>query len=280
MCDQKKRTDIDSYPLGYSEDEARRLAMQGDFLGDLTEDVLRRAGICVGMNVLDVGCGVGDVSMLVRRLVGAEGSVLGIDRAASSLEIARRRAAMAGLANLEFEAADLCSFETTQKFDAVIGRFILLYVPDPVTALQHLQRRLKPGGILAFQELDISQAAQVPPSGLFERTVDLIRATFAASGVEREMGSKLVDTYRRAGLPWPHMVASARAEGGPQSPIYEYFARTLASVLPMTERAGLASAAEIDIKTLAERIRADAVENHRITYSPRLIGAWTRVRTD
>jgi ubiquinone/menaquinone biosynthesis C-methylase UbiE len=84
--------------------------MQGDFFSHLTEDVLRQAGICTGMQVLDVGCGVGDVSLLVRRLVGAEGSVLGIDRGASSAETARPRAAMAGMANLRFETADLFSF--------------------------------------------------------------------------------------------------------------------------------------------------------------------------
>jgi ubiquinone/menaquinone biosynthesis C-methylase UbiE len=268
---------MESYPLGYSEEEARRLAMQGDFFSDLTEDVLRRAGICAGMQVLDVGCGVGDVSLLVRRLIGAEGSVLGIDRGASSVETARRRAAMAGMANLQFETADLSSFEATQRFDAVVGRFVLLYVPDPVTAVRHLARSLKSGGILMFQEMDMSHAAQMPASDFFERTVGLIPATLATAGVEREMGSKLMHTFRRAGLSWPHMIAGARAEGGPQSPIYEYLARTLASLLPMTERAGLASAEEIDIETLADRLRADAVANERITYSPRLVGAWTRV---
>jgi cyclopropane fatty-acyl-phospholipid synthase-like methyltransferase len=53
-----------SYPLGYSEDEARRLAAQGAFFEDLTGDVLHRAGIGPGMHVLDLGCGVGDVSFL------------------------------------------------------------------------------------------------------------------------------------------------------------------------------------------------------------------------
>jgi hypothetical protein len=61
------------------------------------------------------------------------------------------------------------------------------------------------------------------------------------------------------------MIASARAEGGPQLRIYDYLAGILASLLPMTERAGLASAEEIDIKTLAARLRADAVENGRVT---------------
>ena len=76
------------YPLGYTEHEARRLAEQGALLEELTAEVFRRAGVRAGMTVLDIGCGVGDVSLLVARLVGPKGAVLGIDRAASSVHSA------------------------------------------------------------------------------------------------------------------------------------------------------------------------------------------------
>ena len=55
--------DAHDYPLGYSHHEARRLAEQGALLEDLTQDMLRRAGLEHGMQVLDIGCGVGDVSL-------------------------------------------------------------------------------------------------------------------------------------------------------------------------------------------------------------------------
>jgi 2-polyprenyl-3-methyl-5-hydroxy-6-metoxy-1,4-benzoquinol methylase len=55
------------YPLGYSAHEADRLEKQGLFLNELTEEVLRRAGMRPGMRVLDVGCGMGDVSLLAAR---------------------------------------------------------------------------------------------------------------------------------------------------------------------------------------------------------------------
>src|SRR5271154_6128181 len=80
------------YALGYTEDEARRWAQQAAFFEELTADVLRRAGIRSGMRVLDLGCGVGDVSLLASRMVGASGAVLGIDRSPTSVETARRRA--------------------------------------------------------------------------------------------------------------------------------------------------------------------------------------------
>jgi len=65
------------YALGYSAAEFRRLERQAGHYRELTEDVLVRAGICRGMRVLDVGCGVGDVSLgggrsqPCRRLIGS-----------------------------------------------------------------------------------------------------------------------------------------------------------------------------------------------------------------
>ena len=69
---------------------------KGRLLHDLTEDVLRRAGIGPGVRVLDIGCGVGDVSLLAGKLVGPTGLVLGVDRSADSIDIAQRRATEAG----------------------------------------------------------------------------------------------------------------------------------------------------------------------------------------
>src|SRR5690606_4206862 len=91
-----RRASADGYALGYSEHEFRRLEMQSRIIGDLTEDVLQRAGIRKGMRVLDLGCGVGDVSLLAAWLVGPSGFVLGVDRSADALAAARRRAREAG----------------------------------------------------------------------------------------------------------------------------------------------------------------------------------------
>ena len=78
------------------------LVLQSPFYGDLTERLFRTAGLQPGMRVLEVGCGVGDVSLLAARIVGPGGSVLGVDRAADSIETARGRAREAGLENVAF----------------------------------------------------------------------------------------------------------------------------------------------------------------------------------
>jgi len=268
--------DAHDYPLGYSDHEARRLAEQGALLEDLTQDMLRRAGLQHGMRILDIGCGVGDVSLLAAKMVGPEGQVLGIDRAASSVETARRRARSLGVANARFEEADVTSFDSDQRFDAIVGRLVLLFLREPAGALQRLSRKLTPGGIMAFQEIDIPQMAQSPPSELFMQVRRWIIETFAAAGNELEMGSRLYSTFVRAGLPGPEMIAAAGVGCGPKPFGHEYYAHVLRSLLPTAERYGITTAAQAGIDTLATRLLEDALANERVTFLPRMVSAWTK----
>lgn len=77
------------YVLGRSEAESQRLIQQSGFMRTSTERVFRKAGITTGMRVLDLGCGVGDVSFLAAEIVGPTGSVVGIDSARTARESRR-----------------------------------------------------------------------------------------------------------------------------------------------------------------------------------------------
>jgi len=265
----------DEYPLGYSELEARRLAEQGAMLEGLTSDVFRRAGLREGMTALDIGCGVGDVSLLAARLVGPKGAVLGIDRAASSVQTAHSRASALGIAQARFEQADLASFETDQAFDALVGRLVLLYLPDPAWTLKRLSQKLRPGGIVAFQEFDMTAVSQVPAGPLFVKVRSWLLAAFTAAGAQLDMGTKLYSSFLRAGLPPPGMTAATLIACGPDTKGYRYMVGVLRSLLPLIERNGIASAAEIDIDTLAVRMHEDALIHERVMFLPRVVGAWT-----
>lgn len=270
-------SDLHGYPLGYSAEEARRLTMQAAMLEEHTADLLRRAGLAPGMRVLDLGCGVGDVSMLAARIVGESGSVLGVDRAASSLELARHRAAALGAVQVRFIQAEIDTFATEERFDALIGRLVLLYLPEPAGILRRLTPLLDPGGIVAFQEYDMSQCAQAPPSTLFTQARRWLLDAFVAGGAELDMGTRLYSTFLRAGLPSPTMIAASRVECGPAAQGYEYLTGVMRSLLPLIERSGIASAEQVGIDTLAQRLREDAVSHERVMFPPRVVGAWTRI---
>jgi len=263
------------YPLGYSELEARRLAEQGALLEEFTADVFRRAGLREGMTVLDIGCGVGDVSLLAARLVGPKGAVLGIDRAASSVQAARGRATALGVAHARFEQADLASFETDHIFDALVGRLVLLYLPDPADTLKRLSQYLRPGGVVAFQEFDMTATSQVPAGELFVKVRSWLLAAFTAAGAQLDMGTKLYPTFLRAGFPAPDMTAATAIVCGPVPTGYHYPVGVLRSLLPLIERTGIASATEIDIDTLAVRMHEDGLRHERVLFLPRVVGAWT-----
>ncbi|MFN0092543.1 MAG: methyltransferase domain-containing protein [Acidimicrobiales bacterium] len=90
-----------SYRLPRSAAETRRLMRQHQLYAPLTRAFFVGAGIAAGMTVLDLGCGAGDVSLLVAELVGPRGRVVGVDADEAILATARQRAASAGWEQVE-----------------------------------------------------------------------------------------------------------------------------------------------------------------------------------
>src|SRR5215469_7642185 len=84
----------------------------------LTERMLTAAGIKRGMHVLDVGCGVGDVSFLLAGIVGIEGSITGVDLDGEAIKVADDRRAAQGLDNVAFHQSDARFLGPGQLFDA------------------------------------------------------------------------------------------------------------------------------------------------------------------
>ena len=64
-------------------------------------------------------------------------------------------------------------------------------------------------------------------------------------------------------------------ESGPDSPVYAWVAQTTRTLLPLMERAGVATAA-VGLDTLADRLREEIVATDATVVLPPLIGAWAR----
>src|SRR5262245_25635629 len=155
------------YILGHSDAETRRLILQHQIYGPITRRFFQAAGIGPGMKVLDIGSGAGDVALLAADLVGPRGRVVGVEMNAHILETARARAEAAGWSNVTFVAGDLRDVQLDSDFDAVVGRWVLMYLPDPAAMLRQLVARVRSGGIVAFHENDFTyRPAVLPPSDL------------------------------------------------------------------------------------------------------------------
>ena len=262
------------YVLGHAARELERLIRQAAFYGDLTEHTLKLAGLRPGMKVLDLGCGAGDVSLLAASIVGASGSVTGVDMSAETVALARSRASQAGATNVTFEAGDITGLAYERTFDAVIGRLIVMHLGDKVAGVRAFRRYLKPGGLLYFQEFCRPGLASTPPVALYDECIRIIEETFVRAKIELWMGMQLARVYRAAGLPDPKMLGMSRVETGADSTVYGYVAQTMRTLVPLAERMGVATREQIDVDTLADRLRAQTIAAGGVLHLPELIAAW------
>jgi len=267
-----------AYLMGRSEAETRRLMAQHQLYSRFTRRLLEDAGITEGMKVLDVGSGAGDVVLLAAELVGPTGSVVGVDQDPGVLDTARARAEASGLTNVSFHAGDLSEGVTDDDFDAVVGRLVLLYVPDPAETLRVLVERLKPRGIVAFGEFNFLPESMVtrPPTPSGESLWAWMQAVVGGIGLDPATGYHLRNTFLDAGLPEPEMNVCAPVGGGPDFPGYDYGAESLRSMLPLILKLGIATEEEVEIDTMAQRLRAEVVASGGVIKTPELVGAWTR----
>lgn len=266
------------YLFEFSDQEGRRLHSQAELIAPSTRRLLERAGIITGMRVLDVGSGAGDVALLAAELVGPTGTVVGIERNLSGVEHARARAHAAGMTQVQFVEGDLTNLEFAGNFDAVVGRLVLQHLPDPAAVLRQLVRLLRPGGIVAFQEIAIPAAgASAPAVPLLDQVYWWASEGLRRAGVESRFGLHLYRVFREAGLPAPELHCDAFAGAGPEWGWYEVIAESVRTLLPAIVAQGIATEDEIAIDTLAERCREAVVSQQSIVLAPEYISAWTRL---
>jgi ubiquinone/menaquinone biosynthesis C-methylase UbiE len=265
------------YVLGHAANELDRLIKQAAFYGDLTAHTLKLAGLAPGMRVLDVGCGAGDVSLLAASIVGATGTVVGVDLNPDAIALAKGRVADAGITNVSYESGDITALPYDGEFDAVIGRLVVLYLGDAVAGLRAFRRYAKRGGVIYFQEFCPPGMASVPNVPMYDECYRLIEETFKRAKIELYTGRRLSGIYRAAGLPMPSMLGMARVESGEDSPAYAYLAQTVRSLLPLMEKLGVATKEQVEIDTFADRLKRETLERDAVLHMPELIAAWARV---
>ena len=263
------------YVLGSSDPELARLDAQAEYYRPATLDAMRWAGQRPGMRVLDLGSGTGAVAFAAAEMVGPTGRVLGIDLQEAPVATARRNAAILGLDNVSFEQANLTTWTTDLRFDAVTGRLITMYFPDPGATIGRLAGFLEPGGIVLLQEFAMSMAHQIPETPLFRTTMDAFLGAFHAAGRPTDLGLDLDRVFAAAGLPAPVMAMGSRWERGHDARTYALLTGIVRTLLPVIVTHGIATESEIDIDTLEQRLRTAGSASG--ASAPQLVSAWARV---
>jgi ubiquinone/menaquinone biosynthesis C-methylase UbiE len=266
-----------TYVLGHADVEVQRLLLQGRLYNDHTEHALRLAGLREGMQVLDVGCGPGEVSFVAARLVGHTGTVLGVDAAADVVELARTRAAEQDLSTVSFQHTTIAALSLDEPVDAVIGRLILMHLPDPVATLRQLASLVCPGGVIAFSENDITAARSIPALPEFQAVTDGITESFRALGLDPAFGTTLHSLFQRAGLPAPRLTSGAPVGGANDTDILAYAVEVWRLMLPVARQLGLVTDELADLDTLLPTWRKELAAANAIMVMPPLITAWSRL---
>jgi SAM-dependent methyltransferase len=265
----------DDYALGYTAAEHERLIRQAIRIAPITERLFREAGIGPGQRVLDIGSGLGDVAMLLARMVSPSGEIIGIERDANSVARARARVVASGLRNVNFIQSDASKFRSDRPFDAAVGRFILMFLPDPVAALRSVSALVRPGGILAFQEPSwiplLALGARLP---LWSKTLSSIHETFLRSGVNPEMGMDLWRIFQGIGLPPPTM--NMEIALGRDEVFISLISGLLSSVQGLARQHNVSLEGLGNLDTLLERIHTEVAASDGVVAFVPMVGAWSR----
>jgi ubiquinone/menaquinone biosynthesis C-methylase UbiE len=264
---------VHEYVFGSAEPELARLAALAQVYGRATTAWLDSAGLSPGMTVADLGCGPGAVTLEVARRVGPTGRVIAVDNAERPLELARRRVADAGLSNVSFEQADVTGWRPAAALDAVVGRFLLMHLDDPVAQVALAADLVRPGGVVAFLDVALSTRAAQPELPLLTAYNGWLLETFRRVGRPVDMALRLAAVYTAAGLSRVTLTADAPAERGGAAVGWSLAGGDVVGLLPLIERVGVATADEIGPETFERRLRASAAEHDAVLLNPLVVGA-------
>jgi Methyltransferase domain len=170
----------------------------------------------------------------------------------------------------------LLQMKFDQPFDAIVGRFVLMYQEDPVASLRKITKHLRPGGLVVFQELDSSACRSFPTVPAFDEAAQWLMEALRGSGARPNLGLEMHSLFLDCGLPAPGMRVDAVVSGETESPVCEMLAEAVRSLVPILEKLNIASPAHVRIDSLADRLRKEVVTRRAVVVSYGLVGAWAR----
>jgi SAM-dependent methyltransferase len=262
------------YRLGHDAAEIDRLNKQGRLLAPATRVLLQAAGLGPGMRVLDLGSGSGDLAFVVADIVGPSGALVGIDGSPEAVATAQARARNLGLGNTQFAVGDVREATADGLFDAIVGRLVLMYLPDPAAVLRTQATLLRPGGLLAPIEFDLGAARSLPPTALISQCLAWLAETFKRAGIQPSLGSRLWAVLRDAGVR-PLGMLGVQPHFGPDDPAGPgLLAGIVGTMLPLIEQTGVATAQQVAVETLRDRLAAEMIANGAVFAHPILLTAW------
>lgn len=143
------------------------------------------------MSGLDLGCRIGDVTFVLKDIVGDQGNIMGLDMDQTMIQIAKDRLTDSHYSNIRFQALDIQHWNESNKYDFVYSRLFLNELWNPSEILGKIHQALKPGGLVIIEDLDVSNFISYPPSTAFDQYINLHATLKKLRGEDAKIGSKL-----------------------------------------------------------------------------------------
>jgi ubiquinone/menaquinone biosynthesis C-methylase UbiE len=170
-----------------------------------THALLARAGLRAGMRCIDIGCGGGEVTMEIARMVAPGGTAVGVDMDEVKLGLAREAAVQRGLGNVEFRALDVRDWDEPGGYDAVYSRFLLQHLSEPASLIGRMWAAVADGGVLIVEDADFDGWCCDPRNDGFELFLDTYGRVLARRGGDHAIGRRLYRYFLAAGIPDPQV---------------------------------------------------------------------------
>ena len=268
----ERQNTMSHYVIRGGRDGRERLRLLSGVMRPYALRLFDRLGICEGMRCLDVGCGGGDVTLELARIVGRSGKVVGTDLDSVKLDAARSESKAQGFKNVEFRLVEENHSETPERFDFVFARFLLTHVPKPAQILRQMLDATAPSGLLAVVDVDFSGYFCYPDCPALWQYVQLYTETVRRRGGDANIGYRLPQLLSELQLNDVRMnviqPAGRAGEVKLMSPMtMEYVTETLLAE-------NLASAQEID--RIVSELRIFAESKETLFSGPRCVEVWGR----
>ena len=250
-----------------------RLRILARVMHESTGSLLNRLELADGQTCLDVGCGGGDVTRELARRVAPAGKAVGIDIDSTKLEIAREESQQASIKNIEFRLSNLCEALGAPEFDVVYSRFLLTHLSDPVSAVKSFLRQLRPGGVLALEDIDFSGSFAWPESPAFKRYHDLYCAVVRNRGGDPNLGQRLPQLMKECGL--EAIQVSVVQPIGLTGDVKRLNGLTMENITDAVLADQLATTEEIN--QIVRELNEYADDERTLTGVPRVVQVWGRL---
>lgn len=257
------------YVLRGGDQGAERLRLLASVKWPTTKLLLDRAGLRPGMRCLDVGCGIGAVTLHLAEAVQPAGRVTGIDCDERCLELARSEAQRLGY-DVEFRTGRAGDLQDRSAYDLVFGRFLLTHLHEPEPALRAMVHAARPGGVVVVEDIQFAGHFSYPACPAFERYVTLYQEVVRHKGSDPNIGPRLPGMFLDAGatdVEFEVIQPSFR-----QGPGKQMAAVTMEHIREAVVETGLASNEEIN--GLIQEMNAFVDDPRTVLSLPRIFQVW------